>query len=73
MVNKNFPCKYCNNRAMNCHSYCEDYNKAKADYEKEKEEERLYSDIDRFLVYSTIERISKSNHKKIYIQKNYID
>ena len=50
MAIKNFPCKGCTNRSVGCHSYCEDYAKAKTNYEEEKERERLNTDVDNFLL-----------------------
>lgn len=77
MANKIFPCKGCTNRAVGCHTYCEDYNKAKANYEKEKEEERVQKDIDNFLIESTLKRTdyykSQKIYKKCYFNKDYID
>lgn len=74
MAIKKFPCKGCTNRTKNCHSFCEDYIKAKEDYEKEKEDERRHADIERFLIDSIVDRVGnhKSINKKVYIQKNYV-
>ena len=73
MANKNFPCKNCISRTLGCHSYCESYNNAKFNYEKEKEEERIQTDVDNFIIQSILKRSGyPKNCKKTYIQKNYI-
>lgn len=77
MANKNFPCKGCTNRAVGCHSYCEDYNRAKADYEEEKENEKIQADIDKFLVQSALKRVDYYKRKYLYknghVQRDYVD
>ena len=71
MAIKNFPCKNCKNRAAGCHSYCDDYNKAKINYEKEKEYEQRLRNVDDFIIKSTIRK--NTINRKIYMRKNYED
>ena len=40
MIIKVFPCKGCKKREAGCHSRCAEYKTAKANYEKEKEDEK---------------------------------
>lgn len=69
MAVKNFPCKNCVHREIGCHSYCEDYNRAKADYEEEKEYEHRLRDVDKFMIESNI-RLSNI-YKKTNFRNNH--
>lgn len=71
MAIKNFPCKNCKHRAMNCHSYCDDYNRAKVDYEKEKEFERCMNGINDYVIKSNI-RLANI-YKKNNFRRNSIN
>lgn len=71
MIIKDFPCKNCTKREAGCHSYCAEYKMAKADYEKEKEDERASEIADRFIADS----IKKTSNirKKENFRRSYID
>lgn len=71
MIIKIFPCKGCKKREAGCHSRCVEYKTAKADYEKEKEDERAAEIADRFIADS-VKRLSDIR-KKEHFRRNYID
>lgn len=71
MIIKVFPCKNCTKREAGCHSYCSEYKKAKADYEKEKENERAEEAAARFIADS-VKRLSNIRKKENF-RKSYID
>ena len=58
--NKTFPCKGCPNRAEGCHGYCSEYKRAKAKYDKAKEEKNRFADVDDFIIRSTIKHANSS-------------
>lgn len=71
MAVKNFPCKDCKNRTINCHSTCEAYLKAKGAYNKEMVTERRKRDIENYLNQRIIER--ETGCTNYGFQKDYLD
>lgn len=71
MIIKDFPCKNCTRREVGCHGSCVEYKTAKANYEKEKENERAEEAAARFIADSVkkLSNIQKTNH----FRRNYID